>query len=137
MDCGCGLEPKVDGSIVLTFIVGAFTEGCTEEICTFRDELDGFESVHADVYGISVNSPVALWEYKEKHDLRFDHLSDLNRELIAKYDVVLEEIAGLQELAQRAVFVIDEDRTVVYEWVAADPTNMPAVDEVKQAAKTA
>ena len=39
---------------VLVFFPGAFTGGCQEEACTFRDSLAQYEGLGAQVYGISV-----------------------------------------------------------------------------------
>ena len=41
---------------VLVFFPGAFTGGCQEEACTFRDALAEYNDVGAQVYGISVDS---------------------------------------------------------------------------------
>lgn len=122
-----------NGLIVLAFFPLAFTGGCTEEMCTFRDEFGAFKAVDADVYGISVDSPATLQAFRERHDLGFELISDFNREAIDAYDVESEEIAGLQRLAQRSVFVVDTDRTVVYAWRADDPGHLPDVEPIKQA----
>ena len=122
-----------DGPIVLAFFPLAFTGGCTEEMCMFRDEFAAFESVGADVYGISVDSPAALRAFGERHDLGFDLVSDFNREAIDAYDVESEEIAGLQRLAQRSVFVVGTDGTVVYAWRADDPGHLPDAGPIKRA----
>ena len=41
---------------VLVFFPGAFTGGCQEEACTFRDALSEYNDLGAQVYGISVDS---------------------------------------------------------------------------------
>ena len=60
-----------DGPIVLAFFPGAFTTGCRTEMCDFRDELGGFESLDASVYGIRVDGPFAQQAFIEDHDLTF------------------------------------------------------------------
>lgn len=122
-----------DSPIVLAFFPLAFTGGCTEEMCTFRDELAAFETLEATVYGISVDSPATLHEFRERHELGFELVSDFNREAIEAYDVVREEIAGLRKLAQRSVFVIDTDGQIAYAWRADDPSRLPDIDSIKQA----
>jgi peroxiredoxin len=44
---------------------------------------------------------------------------------------------GLHGIANRAVFVVDEDGTVTYTWVADDPTNEPDYDELIEAVQSA
>ena len=41
---------------VLAFFPGAFTGGCQQEACTFRDALSEYNNLGAQVYGISVDS---------------------------------------------------------------------------------
>lgn len=118
-----------DSVIVLAFFPGAFTSVCTEEMCEFRDSLDEFEELDAQVLGVSVDTPFALNEYAEKHGLNFNLLSDSYREVIEKYDVVYEDLAGV-EVADRAVFVIDEDGYVRYRWVGEDLGVLPDIDEI-------
>ncbi|MCI0794197.1 MAG: redoxin domain-containing protein, partial [Chloroflexi bacterium] len=46
-------------NVVLAFYPGAFTGGCTTEMCTFRDRLEQFNSLNAQVLGISVDGAFA------------------------------------------------------------------------------
>ncbi|MFC4245986.1 redoxin domain-containing protein [Natribaculum luteum] len=110
-------EALGDGPIVLAFYPAAFTSGCTEEMCSFRDSMDAFEDLDAQVYGISVDLPFAQNIWIQEHDLNFSMLSDWNHDVIHQYDVVLEDMYGLVEAAQRSVFVLDDEGTVVYKWV--------------------
>lgn len=126
-----------DGPVVLAFFPGAFTEVCTTEMSSFRDSLEDFEELNATVYGISVDSPFTLNEFKDQYDLSFPLVSDFNKDIIEKYNVVIDEIAGLKGLAQRSVFVLDEGGEVVYEWVSEDPTVLPDFDEIKEAVERA
>ena len=105
------------GSIVLAFYPAAFTGGCTEEMCTFRDYSDEFESLDARIYGISVDLPYAQNVWIREHDLGIPMLSDWNHEIIHQYDVAAERADGLFEMAERAVFVIDENGQITYAWI--------------------
>ena len=106
-----------DGPIVLAFFPAAFTSGCTEEMCAFRDSIDAFEALEASVYGVSVDLPFAQNVWIQEHDLPFAMLSDWNHELVRAYDVVYEDMYGMLEAAQRSVFVIDSHGVVTYRWV--------------------
>lgn len=110
-------EAVGEGPLVLAFYPAAFTGGCTEEMCAFRDSLHEFESLDAQVYGISVDLPFAQNIWIQEHELNFPMLSDWDHEIIRKYDVILEDMYGMIEAAQRSVFVLDREGTVVYKWV--------------------
>ena len=113
-------EALGDGPIVLAFYPAAFTSGCTEEMCTFRDSLDAFEDLDTGVYGISVDLPFSQNIWIDQHDLGFPMISDWNHEIIRRYDVVYEDMYGMVEVAQRSVFVLDSDGVVTYRWVRDD-----------------
>jgi peroxiredoxin len=119
--------------VILAFFPGAFTSVCTKEMCTFRDRMARLNNLDAEVIGISVDSPFSLKVFKEINRLNFTLLSDFNREVIEKYDVVLPDLLGLglKKLAKRAVFIIDPSGTVVYKWVSDDPMVEPDYDEIE------
>ncbi len=109
-----------DGPLVLAFFPAAFTSGCTDEMCAFRDSIHAFNDLNAQVYGISVDLPFALNVWIEQEGLNFPMLSDWNHDVIRQYDVVRSDLYGSIESARRSVFVIESDRTVAHKWVRAD-----------------
>ncbi|MDL5363481.1 redoxin domain-containing protein [Halalkalicoccus sp. NIPERK01] len=124
-----------EGPVVLAFFPAAFTSGCTEELCTFRDSLSAFDAVDASVYGISTDLPFAQNEFIRQEGLTFPLLSDFEHEAIRRYDVVLEGFYDVMSVAERAVFVLDSEGTVVYRWVRSgeNPDFALLVDEVREA----
>jgi peroxiredoxin len=127
-----------DGPVVLAFFPGAFTSVCTTEMCTFRDQLAEFETVGADVYGVSVDSPFTLNEFREQNGLNFGLVSDIDKEVIDAYDVRMDFAdLGVRGVAKRAVFVVDADGMIAYTWVSDDPGVEPDYDEVAAAAEDA
>ncbi|MUV57509.1 redoxin domain-containing protein [Halogeometricum sp. CBA1124] len=133
------LSDRLDEApVVLAFFPAAFTSTCTTEMCTFRDRMANFEDVGATVYGVSIDTPFTLNEFRRQNDLNFALVSDTNREIIPDYDVSMDfESAGVRNVAKRAVFVVDADRTVSYAWVSDDPGAEPDYDEVAAAAESA
>lgn len=124
--------------IVLAFFPGAFTSVCTEEMCTFRNRLDAFDDLDATVYGLSTDSPFALNAFRETHDLGFGLISDANNEIVHEYDAVMDfEDLGIEDVAQRAVFIVDADGEVCYVWIAEHAGLEPEYDEVEAAAADA
>lgn len=110
-------EALGDGPIVLAFYPAAFTSGCTDEMCAFRDAIPEFANLDARVYGISVDLPFAQNVWIDQHDLGFSMLSDWNHDVIHAYDVVREDMYDTIEAARRSVFVVDIDGIVRYRWV--------------------
>ncbi|WP_254767786.1 redoxin domain-containing protein [Salinilacihabitans rarus] len=123
-----------EAPIVLAFFPGAFTSVCTAEMCTFEDRLSAFEDVDATVYGVSVDSPFALNEFREQNGLSFGLLSDFEKEVVDAYDVRMDFAdLGVHDVAKRSVFVIDADGEVTYAWVSDDPGVEPEYAEVEDA----
>jgi peroxiredoxin len=132
-----GLKDFANKNVVLAFYPAAFTGVCEKELCTFRDALNDFASASTAVVGVSVDSPFANKEFAGKNGLNFPLLSDLNRDAIAKYDVVFNDLAGVKgfTVAKRSVFVIDKSGAIRYRWVAPEPKVEPNYAEVKAAVK--
>jgi len=127
-----------DAPIVLAFFPGAFTSVCTEEMCTFRDEMAQFNEVGATVYGVSVDTPFSLNEFRDQYDLQFGIVSDHTKEAIEAYDVVMDFAdLGYYGVAKRSVFVIDETGEITYTWVSDDPGVEPDYEDVEAAAQDA
>jgi peroxiredoxin len=127
-----------EAPLVLAFFPAAFTSTCTTEMCTFRDRMDEFEAVDATMYGVSIDTPFTLNEFRRQNDLDFSLLSDSNRELVHAYDVATDfTSAGVRDVAKRAVFVVDGDGEVTYKWVGDDLGVEPDYEEVAAAADSA
>ncbi|WP_144903473.1 redoxin domain-containing protein [Halobellus captivus] len=120
-----------DGPVVLAFFPGAFTPPCTSEMVALQESLADFESAGATVYGVSADSALSQNAFREKHSLEFGLLSDMARSAIDKYGLEIDiDALGLVGVANRAVFIVDEDGTIAYDWIADDPTNEPDYEEL-------
>lgn len=71
-------------NVVLAFYPGAFTGVCTTEMCTFRDRFDAFNSMNAQVYGVSVDGIFAQKAFSDANNLNFPLLSDFAESWRAK-----------------------------------------------------
>ncbi len=120
---------------VLLFYPGAFTGACTNEMCSFRDSLSAFNSMNAQVVGISVDSPFANKGFAERNQINFPLLSDYKKEIIESYGIVQEDFAKISGLttAKRAVFALDAKGMVKYAWITDNPGVEPPYEEVKKA----
>jgi peroxiredoxin len=126
-----------EAPIVLAFFPAAFTPTCTNEMCEFRDRMAKFEEISATVYGISVDLPYTLNEFREQHGLTFGLVSDESREVIDAYGVADSFSPVNMRVAKRAVFVIDGDGRVTYRWVGDNPKQEPDYEAVREAAADA
>jgi peroxiredoxin len=127
-----------DGPVVLAFFPGAFTPPCSNEMVALQEHLDDFESAGAKVIGVSADSAFSLNAFRDEHGLGFPLVSDMDREAIEAYGLRIDiEELGLLGVSNRAVFVLNENGEVSYEWVADDPTTEPDYEELLSAVQDA
>lgn len=126
-----------NGPVVLAFFPGAFTPPCTNEMVALQERIDDFRNAGATLFGISADSPFSQGVFREEHGIEFELVSDMAGDVIRDYDIEIDiEELGLYGIANRAVFILDEEGTVIYSWVADDPTNEPDYDELLNAVRT-
>jgi peroxiredoxin len=102
-------------AIVLHFFPAAFTSVCTEQMCSSRDELSLYNDLGATVFGISTDMPFSLKEFKERHKINFDLLSDANKRMIHDYDMYhCNFLCDIKGVAKRGVVVIDKTGTAIH-----------------------
>ncbi|MES3516553.1 MAG: redoxin domain-containing protein [Natronomonas sp.] len=127
-----------DGPVVLAFFPGAFTPPCSNEMIALQDHLGRIEDAGGKLFGISADSAFSLGAFADEHGLDFDLVSDMDGDAIEAYGLSMDlPDLGLYGAANRAVYVLDEDGTVTYSWVADDPTNEPDYDELVEAVEAA
>ncbi len=132
------LTDNKDGMTILAFFPAAGSPVCTGEMCNFRDSLNSFKSQNVMVLGISVDSPFANKVFAEHHGLNFPILSDYNRQVIEKYNVVMPSLGKLKDykVAKRSIFVIDRNSEVLYKWVTDNPLIEPDYNEIRKVTNT-
>jgi peroxiredoxin len=127
-----------DGPVVLAFFPGAFTPPCTNEMVAFQEHIGDIRAAGGTLLGVSADSPFSQGAFREEHGLEFDLVSDMGGEAIRAYDLEIDiPDLGLHGIANRAVFVLDDEETITYEWVADDPTNEPDYEAVLEAVREA
>ena len=124
-------------NIVINFFPAAYTGKCTAQLCDARDNMKKYESLNAQVLGISVDSPFTLEKFKEANEYDFPLLSDFNKVVIDQYGIYLDNfVFGMGGVSKRAIFVIDTEGVVRYTEVtpsAGDTPNFAAVREALEA----
>ena len=127
-----------NGPVVLAFFPGAFTAPCSSEMVALQDHLPDFHDAGATLLGVSADSPLSQNAFREKEGLEFDLVSDMDRDAIEAYGQRIDiEDLGLLGVANRSVFVIDNDGKISYSWESDDPTNEPDYDELIDAVQSA
>ncbi len=123
---------------VLAFFPAAFTGVCTKEMCRFRDDLSRFNSLSAQVIGISADTPFVQAEFGKQNSLTFTLLSDFNHQAMKAFGVYDGNFIGLLDgIAKRSVFVLDKNGKVMYAWVSDNAGVEPPYDKVEAAVKKA
>jgi peroxiredoxin len=117
---------------VLLFFPAAFTGVCTQELCDITAGLNSYASLNAQVIGISVDTPFAQEAWAQKEKISIPLASDLNKEVIRKYDVVFPMLAGIGDTAARAAFVIDKNGVIQYSEQTPTPKELPNFAKVKE-----
>lgn len=95
---------------ILYFYARDNTPTCTTEACDFRDNIELFNDLNVNIYGVSGDSKKKHQNFIEKHQLNFDLLVD--------EDFLLSKETGVYQLKKsfgkesmgivRTTFVIDE-----------------------------
>lgn len=119
-------------NVVLLFVPFAFTGVCTNELCSVRDNLGTYGQLDAEVLGISVDSPFAQKQWKEKENLNFTLVSDFNRSVSKAYGAQFDDLMGFSGVAKRAAFVIDKAGKVQYAEVLESPRDLPDFDKIQE-----
>lgn len=132
------LSSYKNGMTILAFFPAAGSPVCTVEMCNFRDSLNSLKSKNVTVLGISVDSPFANKVFAEHHGLNFPILSDYDRQVIEKYNVVMPSLGKLKDfkVAKRSIFVIDKNSQIVYKWVTDNPLIEPDYNEIRKVTNT-
>ena len=103
--------------VLLAFFPLAFTSTCTTELCDFSADFDQFASRDVEVLPISVDSLPTLKEFKAKHHMRQDLLSDFRRDISRAYGVLLAD----KFFSARAYFLIDVSGTISWAHIETNP----------------
>jgi peroxiredoxin Q/BCP len=102
------------GNVVLYFYPKDMTPGCTNEACSFRDNLELVLGAGAHLVGISADSPASHKKFIEKYRLTFPLLSDSGHEISRAYGVYkCKSLYGRQFMGiERTTFIIGRDGSI-------------------------
>lgn len=106
-------ELKGEKAMVIYFYPKDFTPGCTKEACNFRDSYEDFQSIGAEVIGISNDSQKSHQKFANKHQLPFILLSDSKGKVRKKFGVK-KSLLGL--VPGRETFVFNQDGKLIFKF---------------------
>lgn len=119
-------------NVVLLFFPLAFTSTCTKELCHTRDNLKMYNSLDAEVLGISIDTFFTLKEFKESQNINFQLLSDFNKEASIKYDVLYEDFFGMKGVSKRSVFIINKEGIIVHTEILENANELPNFQKIEE-----
>lgn len=114
--------------VVLVFYPLDWSPVCTNEHACFVNEMKQFETLDAEVLGVSVDSVWSHKAYAEKMGIKYSLLADFHPKGATgeKYGVYL----GEKGITGRAIFIVDKQGKVAW----AKNYDIPVVPDVKEVA---
>ena len=91
--------------LVLYFYPKDNTSGCTAEACSLRDNYQELQTAGYEVVGVSKDSASSHIKFKEKHELPFPLIADVDRTLMEAMGAWGEKTMG----TIRTTFIINEE----------------------------
>lgn len=122
-----------DGKALLLFFPFAFRNVCTDEMCHFRDNIKLYNSLDANLLGISIDSYFTLREFKKTNNFPFPFVSDFNKEISRKFGVLYQNYFGMKGVSKRSVFVVNQDMVIEYAEVLEDADFLPDFKAIQKA----
>ena len=105
--------------LVMYFYPKDFTQGCTTEVCTFRDDIAKLRQAGADVVGVSLDDVKSHAEFAAKYHVPFPLLSDADSTTAQAYGVLTSK--GGFKYARRTTFLIDPQGKIAKVYQDVDP----------------
>lgn len=90
--------------VILYFYPKDETIGCTAEACGFRDNLESFRGLGAEIVGVSVQDQDSHRRFAEHRQLNFRLIADPEKRITRTYGAL-----GLLGLAKRVTYLIDPE----------------------------
>jgi glutaredoxin-dependent peroxiredoxin len=121
---------------LLLFFPMAFTGTCTMEMCGISNDLAAYQSLNAEVFGISGDNPFAQEAWAQKEKITALLLSDYEHQVAQAYDVAYDSFLpqmnlGMGGVPKRAVFIVDRQGVIQYAECDDDARALPNFDKVK------
>ncbi len=126
---------------VINFYRGAWCSYCNLELKALQERNDDLEKLNAKLIAISPQSPDSSLTTKQKHDLKFEVLSDTGNVIAKEYGLVFslaEELRPIYksfgidipaanneesyELPMPATYIVDKNQKIIFAFIDEDYT---------------
>lgn len=126
------LESLRDKWVVLYFYPKDDTPGCTEEACTFRDDMALLTALGAQIVGVSVDDSASHAEFAKKYHLPFPLLADRDGIVARRYGAFTDW--KVMRFAKRYTFLIDPQGKIAKTYLKVDTSRHSAevIADLKQ-----
>jgi thioredoxin-dependent peroxiredoxin len=111
--------------VVLVFYPGDDTPVCTKQLNSYNNDVSQFESLDAQVLGISAQSIDSHERFSDKHGFKFPLLADTDKVVAGLYGTL-----GPLGFPRRSVFIVDGGGIVRYAHRAIAGLTYRPVDEL-------
>jgi peroxiredoxin Q/BCP len=134
------LEDQRGRWTIVYFYPADDTPGCTVEACEFRDANEVIHERGADVWGISPQGTASKRAFREKFELPFTLLADVQHEVAEAYGTWVEKknYGRTYMGTARTTFLVDPDGRIARVWPKVKPEGhaaevLAALDEAQAA----
>jgi peroxiredoxin Q/BCP len=110
--------------LVLYFYPKDDTPGCTQEACSFRDDLAQLTALGAQIVGISVDDSASHAEFAKKYHLPFPLLADQDGAVARLYGAFSDW--KVMRFAKRYTFLIDPQGKIAKTYLKVDTSRHSA-----------
>ena len=118
--------------LVLYFYPKNDTPGCTEEACSFRDDMAQLTNLGAQIVGVSIVETASNAEFARKYHLPFPLLADTDGAVAKRYGAYADWMVA--HFARRYTFLIDAQGKIAKTYLKVDTSKHSAeiIADLKQ-----
>ncbi|MBL8825821.1 MAG: thioredoxin-dependent thiol peroxidase [Planctomycetaceae bacterium] len=121
--------------VLLYFYPRDDTPGCTKEACAFRDRSKELAKLGVKVLGVSTDDVASHVKFRDKFELNFPLLADVEHKVAEKYGAWREKnMYGKKSMGvQRSTYLIGPDGVIARVWpkVQVDGHDADTIEAVK------
>lgn len=109
------LEDYIGKKLVIFFFPKANTPGCTAQAKNLSENYQEFEDNNYKILGISADSQERQSKFKDKYEMPFPLIADVDRKILEAYGVWGEKkfMGKIYDGIHRTTFIIDESGIIV------------------------
>jgi len=112
------LKDFVGKYIIIYFYPKDSTPGCTNEGIDFTENIDKFQKLNVEIFGVSRDNLKSHENFKKKYNFPFELLSDNDESVCNLFNVIkMKNMYGKKVRGiERSTFLIGPDGTLIHEW---------------------